>query len=146
MAQQGVTHLIDLRAERKKNNILAGECEMSIVLIPIHDDWLPKTINFFGMLEKAIKVVINGNHQNKLFICCGAGEHRAPLAGALALTEQGYNIEDAMGLVKKARPVAEFLPVYVESLKKYLDEKEKNIGLGARSQESAPPPTAKAVC
>ena len=76
--------------------------------------------NVYQKLEREIKKILLSKEGEKLFICCGEGEHRAPLAGVLALVTMGYSLEHAVARVIKARPKAELLPVYRTSLIQFL--------------------------
>jgi len=115
----GITHLIDLRAERKESNILTESNEMIVHWVPTYDDWQPKPLDFYTKLGDEIKKSMLVKGDAKLFICCGAGKHRAPLAGVFALGTMGYSLDDAVLMIKKARPNAELLPVYISSLRSY---------------------------
>ena len=86
----------------------------------MYDDWRPKPPELYQKLEIEIKKVLFLKNNGKLFICCGAGEHRAPLAGVLGLVTMGYSLECAVAEVIKARPQAELLPVYKSSLIQFL--------------------------
>ncbi len=115
-----IGQVIDLRAERKSSDILGHTKEIAVKWIPTLDDWKPKPREFFRRLDTEIQRVLSGNE--KILLCCGAGEHRAPLAGVVALVNLGYSTETAMAVIQRARPQAEFLPVYKSSLKEYLAE------------------------
>jgi hypothetical protein len=114
-----INHILDLRAERKKTDILSHFKDVDVSWVPIYDDWQPKPIEFFRKLLDEIKRI---EKNSKLFICCGAGEHRAPLAGIMALLTEGYVFGEATQMIHKARPAAEFLSVYELSLKTFLTE------------------------
>ena len=116
----GFMHVIDLRAERKQSDIFAETKEVSVRWVPIYDDWSYKPQEFYRKLEIEIKKILLLGNGRKLFICCGAGEHRAPLAGVLALVVMGYSTESAITMVKEARPEAELLPAYKSTLIEYL--------------------------
>lgn len=115
----GFKRIIDLRAERKQSDILSGRRDILVDWIPTYDDWKPKSFELFEELHNALNPVLKNSH-TKLLICCGAGEHRAPLAGVVALIMMGYPLDTAIGMIQRARPVAELLPVYVSSLKQFL--------------------------
>lgn len=116
----GVTAIIDLRAERKEHDVLSTlNKQITKYHAPIYDDWQPIPVMFFSNLERRIKLAFEKDG-TKLLLCCGAGEHRAPLAGVLALICLGESLESAVASVTKARPVAELLPVYMKSLEAYL--------------------------
>jgi hypothetical protein len=117
----GFRHIIDLRAERKRSDILVDTENIPVSWIPTYDNWKPKPDEFFRTLMKDVNYFLSSVDNEKLFICCGAGEHRAPLAGVLALVMMGYPLDTAIMMIQKARPVAELLPVYISSLKQFLE-------------------------
>jgi hypothetical protein len=116
----GFRRVIDLRAERNPSDILINTGDFLVQWIPIYDDWRPKPPEVYQKLEIGIKKVLFSEDGGKLFICCGAGEHRAPLAGILALVTMGYPLEHATAIIIKARPQAELLPAYKTSLVEFL--------------------------
>jgi len=120
----GFRHVIDLRAERKKTDILVKTTDVSVQWVPIYDDWRPKPPEIFQKLMTEINTILWSKNSGKFFLCCGAGEHRAPLAGVVALVAVGYSLESAIVMIQKARPVAELLPVYKLSLNDFLKEQK----------------------
>jgi len=115
----GVSHILDLRAERKQSDILVNAEKVSVSWVPTYDDWRPKSAEFYRDLTNVLNSILNNGE--KLLVCCGAGEHRAPLAGVLALVTMGYSLDAAAEMVQKARPVAEILPAYRSSLVEFLE-------------------------
>jgi len=124
LSELGFTHIIDLRAERKKTDVLVNTKDVSVRWVPVYDDWRHLPPDFFQCLKAEINKILSGNNRKKLFLCCGAGEHRAPIAGALALVNMGYSLESSIQMVQKARLVAELLPVYKTSLNDFLKEQK----------------------
>lgn len=120
LRSSGYKKIIDLRQERKVTDVLTRTEELVVKWVPTLDDWQPKSGQFFSRLEQEIKSSFEPPDQERLFICCGAGEHRAPLAGVLALVVAGYDVDQAVRMILKARSVAELLPPYLESLDDYL--------------------------
>jgi hypothetical protein len=119
LKKTGVTDIIDLRAERDMDSdALCQERGLSVHWVPALDDWKPKTSAFFDPLFHQTQVILS-DPQKKLFVCCGAGEHRAPLGGIVALITLGWTMDDAMYQIRGKRPVSEFLTPYVSSLKNY---------------------------
>ncbi len=112
----GVRYVIDLRAERNPSDVLMNTVDFLVKWIPMYDDWRPKPPEFYRKLEVEIKEILLSGDCRNLFICCGAGEHRAPLAGVFALVIMGYSLEQAVAAVKKSRSEAELLQVYKSSL------------------------------
>jgi hypothetical protein len=120
---QGFTNIIDLRAERKEM-VAFREVAGDIVIkyVPTYDDWRVKPRHFFRQLADEIEESGLSECNARLLLCCGEGEHRAPLAGLLALVIMGYTLDDAASIIAKKRPVAELLPIYISSLNNYLEE------------------------
>ena len=73
----GFRHVIDLRAERKKTDILVNAKDVSVQWVPIYDDWRPKPPEIFQKLMTEINTILWSKNSGKLLLCCGAGEHRA---------------------------------------------------------------------
>jgi hypothetical protein len=116
----GVTDVIDLRAERSfQAKTMFHNADIQAFWVPTYDDWLPKSWSFFTDLKDTIDLVYQ-DRRRKLLICCGAGEHRAPLGGVVALIVQGESLETASKMVERSHPAAEFLPTYIRSLQKYV--------------------------
>jgi hypothetical protein len=116
----GFKHIIDLRAERKKTDVLVNTEDVYVHWIPIYDDWRPMPPEYFQNLEAEINTILRSKNIGKLLLCCGAGEHRAPIAGIMALVSMGHSLESSIVMIQKARPVAELLPIYKSSLKVFL--------------------------
>jgi len=118
----GLRQVIDLWAERKQADVLAITKDVEVEWVPTYDDWVSKPSEFFQKLEMAINKILSSENGGRLFLCCGAGEHRAPLAGVLALVSLGYSFKRAEEMVREARPLAELLSVYKLSLAEFLKE------------------------
>ena len=117
----GVTDIIDLRAERNgQAESMFHTAGIHSFWVPTYDDWLPKGRDFFAQLCHQL-AAIHQDPGRRLLICCGAGEHRAPLGGVVALIVQGHCLESAQRVVEDARPVAELLPPYLSSLREYVE-------------------------
>ena len=122
LTELGFKHIIDLRAERKKTDILVNTKDILVHWVPIYDDWKPMPPEYFQNLKAEINKILSKNNKERLVLCCGAGEHRAPLSGVLALVNMGYSLGASIAMIQKARPAAELLPVYKSSLKAFLKE------------------------
>jgi protein-tyrosine phosphatase len=132
LADLEISDVVDLRAEKKEKDVLSGLRIFKIHWVPTYDDWRPKSFKFYDQLIHTSKEIAR-NSEHRVLICCGAGEHRAPLAGAVALMTRGFSLEEAIALIRKARPVAEFLPVYVRSLEEYMKSKNQAKGAGYKA-------------
>ena len=121
------TDIIDLRAERKSSDILTWTEGVHVNWIPTYDDWKPKPPDFFRRLSYVLNNILSSDIGKKVLICCGAGEHRSPLAGVLGLVNMGYSLESALSKVQQARPISELLPVYKLSLVHFLKERRSDF-------------------
>jgi protein-tyrosine phosphatase len=61
-----------------------------------------------------------GGKDAKLLIHCAAGVHRAPMMALAVLGSMGWGLENAMELIERRRPVADFAGVYVRSVEEFL--------------------------
>jgi protein-tyrosine phosphatase len=119
LAQEGVTHIVDMQREFD-DTPLAVDHEIEVLWNPTDDDFAPKEPKLFrdgvDFVDKALK-----DPDAKVFIHCAAGVHRAPMMALAVLCKRGCKLEDAMWLIEARRPVADFAEVYVESVKRFLD-------------------------
>lgn len=129
----GYRHIIDLRAERKRSDILVAAENIRVSWVPTYDNWKAKPHQFFKAVVNEVDCFLSSADNGKLFICCGAGEHRAPLTGVLALVMMGYPVDTSISMIQRARPVAELLPVYISSLKRYIESTTQVNGNGSIS-------------
>jgi protein-tyrosine phosphatase len=119
VAQQGITHIIDMQIEFD-DTPLAGEYGIEVLWNPTDDDFEPKPAELFRRGVKfAAKALEDGD--GKLFVHCAAGVHRAPTMTLALLGSMGWELEDAMELIQKKRPVADFADVYVRSVERFLE-------------------------
>jgi hypothetical protein len=119
LSAAGITHVLDLRAERRATDPLARTDVVAVHWIPTYDDWRPKDETFYSAIEEAAQAVWRRSPGARLLVCCGAGEHRGPLGGAVVLADLLGDLDEALRRVAAARPVAEFLPAYEQSLRAY---------------------------
>ena len=124
LTETGVTDVIDLRAERPASDCLLAADGIQVHWVPTYDDWRPKPAEFFEAVVSLARRVA-GAPNSRLLVCCKAGEHRAPLGGATVLADRIGDLAQAFALIRAARPVAEFLPVYTESLRVYFTGRDR---------------------
>ncbi len=121
VADEGITHIIDMQIEFD-DTPLAEEFGIEVLWNPTDDDFESKPASLFrrgvefaeGALEK---------DDSKIFVHCAAGVHRAPMMALALLGSMGWSVDDAMDLIEGRRPVADFADVYVESVEKFLAER-----------------------
>ena len=122
VAQTGITHIIDMQIEFD-DTALARPYDVEVLWNPTDDDFelKPPSLLRRGVefAERALALP-----DTKLFIHCAAGVHRAPMMALAVLGSMGWSLEDAMVLIEKRRPVADFAEVYVESVERFLREPE----------------------
>jgi len=123
VAAVGITHVIDMQIEFD-DTPLGRPLGVDVLWNPTDDDFEPKPPQ---LLQRGVEFAQKALDQDdaKLFIHCAAGVHRAPMMSLAVLCSMGWSLEDAMELIGKRRPVADFADVYVQSVKKFLDGSSK---------------------
>ena len=122
VADAGITHIIDMQIECDDTE-LAQQYGIEVCWIEVDDDFKEKPPSIF---ERGVKFAQKAleDPEAKLFIHCAAGVHRAPMMALALLAVRGSTVEDAIALIERLRPVADFAEVYVDSVKSFLEERE----------------------
>jgi protein tyrosine phosphatase (PTP) superfamily phosphohydrolase (DUF442 family) len=120
VAATGITHIIDMQIEFDDTPLAAG-FEVEVFWNPTDDDFQPKPVTLFRRGVRFAREALDGG-EAKLFIHCAAGVHRAPMMALALLGTMGWNMDDAMELIGRRRPTADFPDVYVTSVEKFLEE------------------------
>jgi citrate synthase len=127
---EGITHIINMQIEFPDDTLLAKPYGIEVCWIGVDDDFEEKEPEVFeegvDFARKALK-----QDGTKLFIHCAAGVHRAPMMALAVLAVKGLEdgktveqaMEDAMDLIERLRPVADFADVYVKSVERFLKER-----------------------
>ena len=118
VAGAGITHIIDMQIEFDDTPLAAGH-GIEVLWNPTDDDFGRKPAELFRRGVNFAKKALDGN-DGKLFIHCAAGVHRAPMMALALLGSMGWDLGDAMALIEKRRPVADFAEVYVRSVEEFL--------------------------
>ncbi len=131
LARMGVTHDIDMQIEFN-DTPLAEPHGVVVLWNPTDDDFQPKPMDLF---ERGVEFAVSALERpdTKLYIHCAAGVHRAPMMALAVLCAIGWNLEEAMTVIERRRPVVDFADVYVESVKRYLDGRSQTTA--TRAQE-----------
>ena len=119
VARTGVTHILDMQIEFD-DTALAVPYGIWVLWNPIDDDFQPKPPEIFERGVKFARRALDDDG-TKIFIHCAAGIHRAPMMALAILCSTGWRMEQALELIENRRPVVDFAPVYVDSVKRYLD-------------------------
>lgn len=129
----GVTHIINMQIEFD-DRPLAESYPVTVFHNPTDDDFQPKPAQVFrGAVEFALKA-INHESENRVFIHCAAGVHRAPMMTLALLRVMGWDLEEAKDLIQKKRYVVDLADVYVASVEAFVKTYD---GVRAANSDSA---------
>jgi protein-tyrosine phosphatase len=122
VVRAGVTHIIDMQIEWDDSK-LAAPYGVKVLWNPTEDDFQRKPA---ALLQRGVDFALEAleEPEAKLFIHCAAGVHRAPMMTLAVLCALGWTCDDAMQLIEELRPVADFAPVYVDSVVAFLKSYE----------------------
>jgi protein-tyrosine phosphatase len=120
VARAGVTHIIDMQIEFD-DTALAEPHGIAVLWNPIDDDFQPKSPDVF---QRGVAFALEALDEEgtKVFIHCAAGVHRAPMMTLAILCSLGWKLGDALQLIEARRPEVDFADVYVNSVKRFLQE------------------------
>lgn len=118
VARAGVTHIVDMQIEFDDTN-LAEPHGIAVLWNPTDDDFQSKPPEMFQRgVEFALEAL--ADEQNRLFVHCAAGVHRAPMMTLAILCSMRWKLGEAMQLIESRRPVVDFSDVYVRSVERFL--------------------------
>jgi protein-tyrosine phosphatase len=118
VGRAGITHIIDMQIEFD-DRPLGMAHGIEVLWNPTDDDFEPKPAALFERGVDFAQAALERNDA-KLLIHCAAGVHRAPMMALALLGSMGWSVHDAMELIEKRRPVADFAEVYVRSVEDFL--------------------------
>jgi len=123
-ARMGITHIIDMQIEFD-DTPLAEPHGIQVLWNATDDDFQPKPPELFERgVEFATEVLEQAD--NKLFIHCAAGVHRAPMMTLAVLCSMGWEQGSAMETISSRRPVVDFADVYVNSVENFLQQQVRS--------------------
>jgi len=123
-ARMGITHIIDMQIEFD-DTPLAEPHGIEVLWNATDDDFQPKPPELFERgVEFATEVL--EQPENKLFIHCAAGVHRAPMMTLAVLCSMGWEQASAMETISSRRPVVDFADVYVNSVENFLQQQVRS--------------------
>jgi dual specificity MAP kinase phosphatase len=111
---QGFVGCINMRLE--KDDAAHGLALPRYLYLPTVDDQAP-SIEHLDMGVAFIREVIEAG--GKVYIHCGAGVGRAPTMAAAYLLAEGHTLEQALALIRQARPFIAITPPQMEQLERY---------------------------
>jgi protein-tyrosine phosphatase len=123
-ASVGITHIIDMAGEYDEST-LARECGIRLLANPVPDDFQPKPRE---VLERGAAFAEAALRQcdTKVLIHCLAGRHRGPMMTLAVLGVCGWKLEEAMQRIAERRPVVDWSPLYVESVRRFLERRRQS--------------------
>ena len=118
IVRAGITHIVNMQIEFD-DRPLAEPYGVKVFWNPMEDDFQPKPPE---ALKRGVDFVQEAlrSKQNKVFIHCAAGIHRAPMMTLAVLCAQGWDLGSAVETISSRRPLADFAEVYVNSVEKFL--------------------------
>jgi protein-tyrosine phosphatase len=138
LVRMGVTHIINMQVEFD-DRPLAEPYPVTVFHNPTDDDFQPKPPELFQpAVEFALQAIHDGESENRIFIHCAAGVHRAPMMSLAILRVQGWSLEDAMELIQSRRYVVDFADVYVESVEEFVKAYEEARTAGSTKPIASP--------
>ena len=117
LARAGITHIVNMRSEfdDAKHGLTKGRCGTyhychlpTIDDEPISSPHIARGIQF---IDSAI------DSDGKVYIHCSAGVGRAPSMAAAYLISKGYCANDALDLIRRARPFIRPTPKQIQALR-----------------------------
>ncbi len=118
VAGAGITHVIDMQIEFD-DTALAKPQGIEVLWNAVDDDFQPKPAEVFQRGVEFANAALD-QPENKVFIHCAAGVHRAPMMTLALLCSMGWELGRAMELIEARRPVVDFPDVYVNSVARFL--------------------------
>jgi protein-tyrosine phosphatase len=127
VARSGVTHILDMQIEFDDTR-LAAPHGITVLWNPIDDDFQPKSPEVF---ERGVDFALDAFDEEgtKLFVHCAAGVHRAPMMTLAILCSLSWKLVEALQLIESRRPVVDFPDVYVNSVKRFLQQVKPRSGV-----------------
>jgi protein tyrosine phosphatase (PTP) superfamily phosphohydrolase (DUF442 family) len=100
LAAQGITAVIDMRAERCDDRAALGALGIELLHLPVTDRYPPSVEQLMKGVEWALPRVKAGG---RLYAHCEHGVGRGPLMGLAVMVAQGWEATEAYRTVRKAR-------------------------------------------
>jgi protein-tyrosine phosphatase len=118
LARAGVTHIIDMQLEFD-DTPLAKPLGIEVLWNPTDDDFMPKPLE---LLQRGVDFALSTQDRPdaRIYIHCAAGVHRAPMMALAVLCVMGWKLDYAIAVIEAKRPMADFLQVYVDSVRRFL--------------------------
>lgn len=116
LAREGIMAIVDMRAEAQDNPTEIKRFKMNYARLSVQDRGVPDLNEVLHMITW-----IRDKHKQgfKVFIHCNLGRGRGPLMTVLYLIAEGMKTDEAIQIVRKARPYCYFNPIQLHMIKKF---------------------------
>lgn len=119
LVRHGVTHIIDMQIEFDDRPLAEPYPGVKVLFNPTDDDFMPKPPRLFQSgVEFALEAL--EDPENRVYIHCAAGVHRAPMMTLALLRVMGWTLDSARSVIQERRYVVDFADVYVESVEEFV--------------------------
>lgn len=118
LAAAGVTHVVSLQAEFDDSRIADGT-GVSVLWNPCEDDLEEKPPELFergvGFAWQAYQ-----SGRSRIYFHCSMGVHRSPMMLLAFLGVTGVGLDEAIEMIRRRHPMAEFPDVYRKSVERFV--------------------------
>ena len=119
VVRQGVTHIVDMQIEFD-DTPLAEPFDVQVFWNPTDDDFQHKPPAVFDRGVNFALEALASDDNNKVYIHCAAGVHRAPMMTLALLRRMGWPLKKAMKTIQAKRYVVDWADVYVKRVEDYI--------------------------
>jgi len=128
VVRAGVTHIVDMQIEFDDTD-LAEPYDVAVLWNPTDDDFQHKPAEIFDRGVAFALQALDADEQNKVYIHCAAGVHRAPMMTLALLRRMGWPLKKAMQTIQKKRNVVDWADVYVKSVEDYIRNSRPEVAV-----------------
>ena len=128
VVRAGVSHIVDMQIEFDDTD-LAEPYDVAVLWNPTDDDFQHKPAEIFDRGVAFALQALDADEQNKIYIHCAAGVHRAPMMTLALLRRMGWPLKKAMQTIQKKRNVVDWADVYVKSVEDYIRNSRPEVAV-----------------
>jgi len=128
VVRAGVTHIVDMQIEFD-DTPLAEPYEVKVLWNPTDDDFQHKPAEIFERGVSFAVKALEADENNKIYIHCAAGVHRAPMMTLALLRRMGWPLKKAMHTIQKKRYVVDWADIYVKSVEDYIRNSRTEVAV-----------------
>jgi len=128
VVRAGVSHIIDMQIEFD-DTPLAEPYDVEVLWNPTDDDFQHKPAEIFERGIVFALQALEADEENKVYIHCAAGVHRAPMMTLALLRRMGWPLKKAMQTIQKKRYVVDWADVYVKSVEDYIRNSRPEVAV-----------------